>query len=247
MAEQSNGKWRLPISVALIVAVFSFIVVNYQVYTARWRFIEAEGEALEKPPTISRAITLADIGDPFMLWITAAGIALVVAVAIFVAYYMSLVRVVDRASWSMRIAVFILMPVIFVLQVASAWGMHTLSANTLVTGHDAHMAGSIVFFAAVALAVLLYGVVNHLLLRAPELPQIEASGRLNAAWISRRRMMAYLAFGLALLYGVLFQTKSVIPYTEAPFIYIAYVSTEPMVITGFLIVLVMACVDKLRA
>lgn len=241
----TNSGWRWPMLIATLLSGFAFIAVNVQVYTARWRFIDAQGDALQEPPTISKAITLTKIGEPFTLWITASAIALVIAVAVFMAYYMSLARF--GSSLRLKLALFGLMPLIFVLQVASGWGMYTLSAYTLRNGHDLHMMGSYVFFGSEALVVLLYGVFNQMMLRAPELGEITSDKRLNKSWMRRRRSMAFFAFGMAVLYGVLFQVKSTYPYNEIPLIYTLYVSTEPLVITCFLFVVAMACVDKLRA
>lgn len=240
-------RWNLAQMLALTLSAFAFVSVTYWIHAARWQFIAARGDSLTEPPTISRAISMATIGEPFALWVTASGLCLVVSVAILAVYYSRLYPSMGRPSRALTAVTRIGIPFVVVFQACSAWGMHTLSVNSLDVDRDMHMAGSYVFFIAQGLVILIYAIYNRLLLNDDAtLSGLDAAGLLSAIWVRWRFRAATLSLGLVVVYGLFFILKDVLPYETVPIVHETYVIAEKVVIVAYLSVVMMAHADKLR-
>ena len=236
-----------PIGFALCLALFSMVVVNYWIYSARWWFIKTQSDVYFLPPTISRAIAIDFIGDPFAFWITVSAVCLAVCVGLMVAHYIGMRRHLVRPRRLLWAAVFVIMPLIVLTQAAASVGMHMLSVYRFPDFHTMHMVGSYTFFANQALVIVLYTIFNHAVLRDPDNAlRLELAGELSIAWVRRRRALGLFCIAFTLVYFALFQAKNVYPYEEFPWIYIGYVSAEPALISMFLFVLVLSFADKFR-
>jgi len=231
---------------ALVLNGFAILTVNFWIYTARWDFIVRNPD-YHKPPTISRAISDPAIGAPFSVWVTLSGIFLVVGVGILGLHFMRVVRLIEQPSRYQRLAGSVLIPAVFVLQGVSAVGMHLLSTYRFPESRDMHMIGSYTFFVAQALLVVLFTFYNHALLRdRAGLARLASLGVLSARWVRARFYTGLVSIGLVVLYFALFKAKDMYEYPEAPLLYLAYVTTEPMVISSFLLVLGLCHVDLHR-
>lgn len=234
-------------AVATALNGFAFLAVNYWIYMARWWFIEAKGDTLDAPPTISRAISLEVIGELFAFWITLSGVCLFFGVLLVMTNYMRMRRVLSSPKLGTRIALGAAPIALIFLQGLASYGMHMLSIYRFPFANELHMVGSYLFFACQAVAILLYAVMNHLLLRDPlALSELEAAGNLRGSWVRRRRVAGALAVLGTLIYYGFFQAKGIFPYEEYPWVYVAYVSLEPALISYFLVVLALAHVDKFQ-
>lgn len=245
-SENAKTKWNVLMCFGAALAVFSFLVVTYRIYTARWWFIDIRPDYGE-PPTISRAIVEVEIRVPFAFWITLSGIALVLSVSTLLYYYRSLAVKVNVSSVSTRLCLRIGLPLALALQIVSAWGMYTLSANSLFYQGDMHMLGSYAFFASQAGVILIYAIWNSLLLRDPAMRNSPIADRLiNRGWIKLRLFCCVIAVAMTVIYLGLFLAKEGKSFAEAPTLIWAYTGMEVSVITVFLVVVVMAFADKLR-
>lgn len=234
----ARGEWwgRLAL-VALVVNGFAVVTVNYWIYTARWDFIDGN-PGYRKPPTISRAISDPTIGEPFSAWVTLSGLLLVLGVWVLALHYLRLLRALDRPRRYLRLSSRALLPAIMLLQPAASVGMYLLSNFRFPDANVAHMVGSYLFFVSQALVVLLFTVYNHALLRdRTSLDRLVAIGALRRRWVRIRYRAGLASVALIAVYFTLFRLKDVYEYPEAPGLYIAYVTTEPVVISSFLLVL----------
>ncbi len=242
MGKQGGWMW-----LALALNGFAFVTVNYLIYTARWQFIARNGDSYRKPPTISRAISDPVIGEPFALWITLAGIGLVVSVAILAWHYLALVRRLERPGRALRLVAWTAMPLIVALQVAASLGMHWLSAYRFPNAHEMHMMGSYTFFLAQAMVIVLFTVYNAALLCDRNgLLMLELDRRASRRWVALRLVTGLLSIAIIIAYFTFFTLKDSYEYPDYPVLYMFYVSTEPMVITSFLLVLMLCHGDLHR-
>ena len=243
MAEKTNTL-RLAVLIAAAMNGFALIVVNYWIYTARWTFIETQSQFYFEPPTISRAISIDMIGDPFAIWITISSICLLIGVFLLLRYYWAVRHHLVSPTRSVRLAM-VLVPVIFIVQAFASWGMHTLSVYRFPDYHAMHMVGSFTFFGCQVLVIVLYTFTNNAFLNdRPNMERLENAGLLNAKWVKFRRNLGLFSVALTLVYLVLFVAKGQVSYEDFPWVQLAYVTTEPLVISMFLFVLAFSHVDK---
>ncbi len=239
--------WVRPLVLAAgLLNGFAFVAVNFWIYRARMLFIERNGEVYQKPPTISRAISDPQIGEPFSVWVTASGICLVAGVALLLAYHLWLGRLLVAPSRTIRVMIVTFPPLIISMQAASALGMHWLSSYRFPDFNAEHMTGSYMFFVAQAMVVVLFTAFNGAMLRdRGSLAQLAGQGLLSPLWVRIRYRFGLASLALVAVYLVLFLAKDVWGYPEWPALYIAYVTTEPMVITAFLVLLGLVHVEPL--
>lgn len=249
-SDPANWRWSWAARLGLLALVlngFAILTVNYWIYTARWAFIARNSAHYTKPPTISRAISDPVIGVPFSFWVTISAICLVVGVAVLAVHYVRLLRFLDRPSRYLRLASLVLMPVIMALQAASSVGMHLLSAYRFPDAHEMHMAGSYTFFVSQAVLIVFFTIYNHALLRdRASLDRLVALGVIGRRWVRVRFFAGLGSIALVGVYFALFTAKDAYEYPDAALLYVAYVSTEPMVITSFLLVLGLCHADLYR-
>lgn len=229
------------------IAVFGFCVINYWIYAARFQFLQNWAHTYPRPPTISRAISIREIGDPFAIWVTTATAGMALAVGALAVRYISVVRAMSNPPFWLRSVGYIMAPACAVFQVASVWGVYIQGQHSVVYSTAMHMLGSSVFFVTQALVILLYAVINQALLMVPKgLAEADAVGLISARWVERRRTVAGLSVLATAVYGALFALKNVFPYDGAlPWVHVVYVNFEPMVITTFLLTVVLAFADKI--
>jgi hypothetical protein len=239
--------WRPWLLLACALSLFACVTVNYWIYNVHGWFLALKPEGWPIPPTISRAASLPEIAVPFSVWITLSGIGLALAVAIIGLSYLRLLRRVPTAPIWLQVLMYLAAPAAILLQAASALGMNWLSVNTLLNNPPMHMLGSVLFFASQALVILIYGGVNLALLRQRSyLADLARAGWLNPTLVAWRARIAALAVALAFTYGVLFVLKDVYVYPQVKWVHQSYVMLEPIVISSYLIVVLLACLDKLR-
>ncbi|SEO03162.1 hypothetical protein SAMN04490248_10196 [Salinihabitans flavidus] len=233
VAEAGLAIWVLT-SVGFVVAV-----INLLIYRARWDFIAAHPVySAGQPPTISRALSDPAIGEPFAFWMLLAAPLLVLGLcAILALVEMDLRRFgAGQVNLARVRALFVL---IVLLQTVAAVGIVMLSHYRMPEATPRHMTGSYLFFIAQTGTVLAGGIVSGWLRALPEGP-----GRLTLARMHEfRRRMAAVPLLLAALYLVLFVAKHFTFPVGNEAVYLAYVSTEPVVITAMLLYLALFAVD----
>ncbi len=230
---------------ALFLNVFVFVVVNFCIYWARWRWIEADPTG--RPPTISLAISSSDIGPVFAIWVSVSAVCLVFGVWLLIWHYLGLLKRCLAPKRSLTNTIVVSAILVAVAQPVSALGMHWLSTFRLPFAAELHMTGSYMFFVAQAFVVLIFSIVNMMLLNdVDSLSEMEVKGLVTRRWVKIRLVTGVISVILALAYLGLFFAKDHFVYPEYPLVYRAYVSVEPMVITSFLLVLVMCHADMFR-
>lgn len=243
----ADRRWNVPMVIGAALALFAFLAVNYWIYTARLWFLSAHADTYPRPPTISRAISVPEIGAPFAIWVSLSAVCLIFAVALLARYYNGLRHHMVRPRWTTAIALWVVVPSAVVLQAISGWGIYTQSVHTLYTAPKMHMFASTVFFASQAAVILCYALINAALLRdRSNLDRIVKADAMRLWWVRARFAFSVFAVGCTLLFGVLFKLKDVFPYEEVRWVHLIYVSAEPLVITVFLSTVVLAFADKLR-
>lgn len=244
--DNARSRWNVAMCFGAALALFSCFVVTYRIYTARWWFIDIRPDYGE-PPTISRAIVEAEIRVPFAFWITISGVCLVISVVILSYYYRRVSAKIGLQNLATRLCLNIGLPLAIALQIVSAWGMYTLSVNSLFAQNGMHMLGSYAFFAAQAAVVLIYAIWNGVLLQELSRTQSpHADKLLSWRWVRLRLAACVIAVGMTVTYLGLFMAKQGKSFAEAPALIWAYTGMEVSVITAFLIIVVMAFADKLR-
>ena len=231
-----SSRWlTMLVRLAFVLNGFAFGVVNYWIYTARWWFIETQSHVYSDPPTISRAISPDYIGIPFSFWITLSGLVLIAGVAIMVLRYWIYLHSFQTQVISLLVCRRIILPMIVLMQVASALGMHWLSYYRFPNFHSEHMTGSYIFFVGQALVIVLYLIINTVLWRSEKHGLSSGNDNwVSLGWVKVRIWLCWLTVVLVCLYFGFFLAKS---HTSDALVYLIYVSLEPVVITMFLMVL----------
>ncbi len=237
-AAEPGGPAGLWLWLALGLNGFAIVTVTYWIYTARWEFIERNGETYTKPPTISRAISDPVIGDPFSVWITISSVCLVIGVGILALRHIGLIRRYGDCGRYLTVAALVGWPAVIVLQAASALGITWLSNYRFPDFNDMHMLGSYLFFISQALVVVLVTIFNHALLRERSgLALLVSDARVRHGWVRARYYAGLLSVTMSALYFGLFALKGIYEGALAPVLYTAYVSFELAALTSFMLVL----------
>ena len=139
MADDRNKDLPWIIGLALALNVFAILAVNFWVYNARWWYIEIKTSYQGLPPTVSRAISLDEIGDPFSIWITASGLCMIVGIGILSWDYFKMRHIFVRPTKLLRIAAWVVLPGLVFFQVFSAMGMNILSVYRFPNFNKQHM------------------------------------------------------------------------------------------------------------
>ena len=231
--------------IAVACNLGALVSVVYWIFTARAQYIARHPELVAiDPPTISRAISDPLIGEPFAMWVTVAGLMLSFGVLMNILVYLRAARHLEAPMGYMRLVVAVVMPACVLLQVASGIGMHTLSSFRFPDHNGTHMIGSYIFFISQVFVVLCGVLICDATLRD------RASGaRLQSLGMSGPRMLRFrrgfglFCFALTAAYFSLFKLKGVEFGAWNDLIYLLYVSTEPAVITCFLLFLALFQTD----
>ncbi len=233
---------------ALIAAVFVVMVVNIGIYWARWAYIGAHPLAVGlNAPTISRAISDPLVGETFAFWIAIAAPVLFLGVAGIVAIWLVAAGVAAPVAPRTAAMLRICGALVVVLQVFACIGMVTLSQYTFPKYHDEHMLGSYVFFGAQAGAVL-GGLAMSFAVAADRRGRevLVAAGLLHPLANRLRLLAGTLAVAAVAAYSVLFFAKDMDSGSWEGAIYAAYVTTEPLCISSFLLFVLLYTPDLAR-
>ncbi len=228
--------------VALITTSFVTVVVNLQMYSARWKFAAFYPEkASERPSTISESIADPRIGEPFADWHLLCAPLLFVGVACLI---LSTWREA-RASGIATVKITTVSWVLVVLQAMASVGLVILSQYRFPDFRDQHMAGSYVFFFSQAFVVVAGEVLSRAY--AGLGPEGQIVGRI---WAPRfagwRRRFVWVPILLGVAYLCLFLGKGYAPETLRYEVYAAYVSTELFLLSSFLFYMMSFAPDMWR-
>lgn len=227
---------------------FAIIVVNYWIYTARWRYIALFPDRVaEDPPTISRAIEAPSIGEPFSFWVTVSGICLVYGVYWNAFYFRRLAaRSTDPSGYVRGILAY--GPALVVLmQASAALGMYLLSSYRFPDYHGMHMVGSYMFFLSQVFVIIGGTLMCDAVLRGyGRMGPKDRAYLSGGAGLRFRRLFGIASVVLTVVYLTLFVLKGIDLGAANAGLYLAYVSVEPMVISGFLLCHGLYQIDLLR-
>ena len=217
--------------VAVACNLTALVSVVYWIFTARAEYIARHPELVAiDPPTISRAISDPLIGEPFALWVTAAGLMLAFGVLMNILVYLRAARHLEAPTRYMRVVVALVMPACVLLQFASGIGMHTLSSFRFPTHNDTHMVGSYLFFVSQIFVVLCGVLICDAALRdRASGARLQGLGMSGPRMLRFRRAFGLFCFALTAAYFTLFKLKNVEFGAWNDFVYLLYVSTEPAV------------------
>ncbi|WP_299422862.1 hypothetical protein [uncultured Shimia sp.] len=232
----------LAMLVALITTSFVTVVVNIQMYSARWKFAGFYPEkAAERPSTISESIADPRIGEPFANWHLLCAPLLFVGVACLILSTWREARASGQATLKITTVTWILV----LLQAMASVGLVILSQYRFPDFRDQHMAGSYLFFFSQAFVV----VAGEILSRA--YAGLGAEGQVaGRIWSPRfagwRRRFVWVPILLGVTYLCLFLGKGYAPEALRYEVYWAYVSTELFLLSSFLFYMMSYAPDMWR-
>ncbi|MCP4208336.1 MAG: hypothetical protein GY767_14960 [Shimia sp.] len=232
----------LAMLVALITTSFVTVVVNVQMYSARWKFAAFYPEkAADRPSTISESIADPRIGEPFADWHLLCAPLLFVGVACLI---LSTWREA-QASGTATVKITSVSWILVLLQAMASVGLVILSQYRFPDFRDQHMAGSYLFFFSQAFVVVAGEVLSRSY--AALGTQAQVAGRIWSPRYARwRRRFVWLPIVLGLLYLCLFLGKGYAPEALRYEIYWAYVSTELFLLSSFLFYMMSFAPDMWR-
>ncbi|MFY0659416.1 MAG: hypothetical protein JXR15_02915 [Shimia sp.] len=232
----SETQWRPALStgwamlVSLITTGFVTLLVNAQIYPARWKFAGFYPEkTAERPYTISESIGDPRIGEPFADWLLLGAPVLFVGVCLLT--LPTLRELQSSGNGTRRIAV--LTWIVVLLQLLACVGLVILSQYRFPHFRDEHMAGSYVFFFSQAFVV----VFGEMLSRSYAAlgPEGQVAGRVwSPRFAGWRRVYVWVPILLGVAYLCLFLGKGYAPDAIRFEVYLAYVSTELFLLSSFL-------------
>lgn len=219
------------LAVSVVCTTFVVWVVNAIIYTARWDYIALHPErAARQSPTISRALSDPKVGEPFAEWMAICAPILFLGVCLLVFCALAELRRNGEQDASV-VRWFTQMSVVLVsLQAMASVGMVMLSHFRFPDHHFGHMAGSYLFFFSQALVVFVGQVVSNGYGRLP------AKGRVVLPLMARvRRTYVWIPIALAVVYLSCFVLKDFDLGAANRPLFTVYVSTEPMLLSSFLV------------
>ncbi len=230
---------------AIVANVFAVVMVNFWIYYARAAFIAAHpGYVAIQPPTISRAISDPAIGEAFAFWVTLSAIALIPGVFGVALAHGRIARALPPSDRITARLLTLFAAALFCSQAAASTGIYLLSTFRFPQHNDMHMTGSYMFFVAQGLVIVFFVLIGLTLLRSKTaLVLLTEQGQAVPRWVRFRSWAGGLSIVLTLVYMGLFQIKTWDFGTASDVVYAVYVLLEPMVITGFLLVLALAQTD----
>ncbi|MDQ7070553.1 MAG: hypothetical protein Q9M48_07425 [Rhodobacterales bacterium] len=245
----TTPRWLRRVSVfAILTNTIVFVVVNYWIYTARFRFIDTHPAYVAKqPPTISRAISDNLIGDPFAFWIAVCAVLLALGVLPIGMLYRRASHASNGVSERVGAIVRILPPLVIASQFIAAIGMYMLSNFRFPDNGALHMIGSYLFFGFETLTVLLSSITCwHLGRNATVVSRLSTDFSIAPGMSAFRWKLGILVLMMAATYILLFVIKDMNLPIDGKAVYATYVLLEPAVISGFLIYLLSFNIDLAR-
>ncbi len=231
---------------ALSIAFTGFVIaaVNILIYHARILFGQLNpGVVANRPPTISLAISDPAVGEPFANWMLICAPLLFVGVAFLIlSAWIELQKGGGAGSSREQRIIGALCLFVVVLQGFASVGMVTLSQFRFPHFAAYHMKGSYLFFFSQAFVVVFGEFLSRRFARLPVDRVL-----ITAPSARFRRKYVWVPIALGFVYLALFILKDVDFGTLNPKIYIGYTSTEPMLLTSFLVYVLTYHVDMLSA
>jgi hypothetical protein len=232
----------LAMLVALITTSFVTVVVNVQMYSARWKFAAFYPEkAADRPSTISESIADPRIGEPFADWLLLSAPLLFVGVSCLIVSTWRALKLGGQVTLKITLVTWILIT----LQAMASVGMVILSQYRFPDFRDQHMAGSYLFFFSEAFVVVAGEILSRACAGLGAEGQV--AGRIWSPRFARwRRRFVWVPIGLGLAYLCLFLGKGYAPEALRYEVYWAYVSTELFLLSSFLFYMMSYAPDMWR-
>lgn len=232
---------------AMAANLFAVVTVTFWIYYARILFSALRPDYVSvQPPTISRAISEPSVGAPFSFWITLSAVLLVFGVYWLATFNRRLLAHIDAPSRYLTQALTVGAPLVIVLQAMAGIGMYMLSSYRFPDYNEVHMTGSYLFFLSQAMVVIIATVQCDALLRdRASLTALASGGLVSPAMLLLRKRMGQVSIVMTLLYIILFKLKDLDVNVMNDYVYLAYTTTEPLLITAFLVVLALYQTDML--
>ena len=224
--------------VALLIALPAFLVPVIEIPLVLWArlsFLSLHPEYMDDPPTISRAINDPALGVPFADLILVITSLIMMALPVMVLAYALAISQLTLGRGK-RALLWVMLLLVFVLQVTASTGMVLTTQYTFAIDHDMHMLGSYIFFVFQAVTILVAATLCRILLNEQVKHAIP-----DHAWQFRPGMHRFrfrfmlLVLGLAALFGVLFVIKDYpLPISEY-IVQVIYTQSEVLVIACFVL------------
>lgn len=232
------------LAISIAFTGFVIIAVNLLIYRARILFAARNPDAVaERPPTISLAISDPSVGEPFASWLLLCAPLLFVGVLFLVlSAWIELQKGGGAGSRREQRLIAALCAIVVLLQGLAAIGMVTLSQFRFPHFAAQHMQGSYLFFFAQAFVVV-FG--EFLSRRFALLPVDRVLITAPSARFRRRYVWVPIALGVA--YLALFILKDVDFGSLNTPLYAGYTSTEPLLLSSFLLYVLTYHVDMWAA
>ncbi len=232
----------LAMLVALITTSFVTVVVNVQMYSARWKFAAFYPEkAADRPSTISESIADPRIGEPFADWLLLSAPLLFVGVFCLIVSTWWALKLGGQVTLKITLVTWILIT----LQAMASVGMVILSQYRFPDFRDQHMAGSYLFFFSQAFVVVAGEILSRSYAALGREGQV--AGRIWSPRFARwRRRFVWVPIVLGLVYLCLFLGKGYAPEALRYEVYWAYVSTELFLLSSFLFYMMSYAPDMWR-
>lgn len=231
----------LAMLISLICTGFVTLVVNAQIYPARWQFAAFYPEKTsERPYTISESIGDPRIGEPFADWMLLCAPILFVGVVLLCLSALRELRA-HGSDPKMARRITLLTWMLLVLQAVACVGLVILSQYRFPHFRDEHMLGSYLFFFSQAIVVVLGEMMSRSYAKlAPEgrvLSPRYAAWRRNYVWVPIALGVSYLAFFLG---------KGYAPDGLRYVVYAFYTNLELLLLSSFLLYVMTFAPDMWR-
>ena len=230
--------------VAGATTVFREAAIEYYNSSQRSLFSELNpGAVADRPPTISLAISDAAVGEPFAAWLLICAPLLFVGVVFLIlSAWIELQKGGGAGSPREQRIIAGLSLFVVLLQGFAAIGMVTLSQFRFPHFPAQHMQGSYLFFFSQAFVVLFGELLSRRFARLPVDRVL-----ITAPSARFRKIYVWLPIVLGISYLALFILKDVDLGALNPKLYVGYTSTEPLLLSSFLVYVLTYHVDMLAA
>ncbi|MDA5557516.1 hypothetical protein [Shimia sp. MMG029] len=230
-----NTQWTpsrgtgLAMLISLICTGFVTLVVNAQIYPARWQFAAFyPDKTSERPYTISESIGDPRIGEPFADWMLLCAPILFVGVVLLCLPALRALQTSGADDKAVR-RITLLTWGLLLLQAMACVGLVILSQYRFPHFRDEHMLGSYLFFFSQALVV----VAGEFLSRG--YARLGAEGRvLTPRYALWRRTYVWVPIALGVSYLVFFLGKGHAPEGLRYEVYFIYTGLELLLLSSFL-------------
>lgn len=216
--------------VALISTLFVSVVVNVQMYSARWIYADFYPEKTSvRPYTISESIGDPRIGEPFANWMLLCAPILFVGVVLLFLPAMLALRA-HGTDAKLRRWITVETVILLLLQTVACVGLVILSQYRFPHFRDAHMLGSYLFFFSQAFVVVFGELLSRGYARTG--PEGRVFAPRHANW---RRRYVWVPIALGVSYLVFFLCKGYAPEALRYAVYYVYTGLELLLLSSFLL------------